>query len=422
MPFSYRRGLMRLVVFCLPLAFLGCSDEAPAPTSTAGAGNGAASTDAAAGEANEEKPAPAGADEETQAVIARVDAGIARGLAFLASRRDAEFRHPGMVGLAALAWIRSPQPLAEDDRAALDADLAWLASLQKEDGSIYLEDSANYVTSIAVTALAEGDPRKYATVIERGRGFLVRLQADEDEGYGPGDRFYGGVGYGSTPQPDLSNTQFALTAVRAAGLEEDHAFWDKAVTYLQRTQNRSESNDQVWTDEEGREIRPGDDGGAMYKPGDSKAGVEEVEPGRRVFVSYGSMSYALLKSYLFCGLDRRDPRVRAVADWCRRNFELDRHPGFRPGEDGSEPYQGLYYYYFSMATSLGALGDPVLIDEDGVRHVWARELAAKLLAEQEDEGSFVNERNARWQEDIRDLVTSYAVLAMEECRKNLARS
>jgi len=130
------------------------------------------------------------------------------------------------------------------------------------------------------------------------------------------------------------------------------------------------------------------------------------------------MSYALLKSYLFCKLDKRDSRVRAIRRWCIENFELEYHPGFLKGKKGNEQYQGLFYYYYSMARALAVFGDRVLEKEDGTRHDWPVELASKLLALQnQDDGSFVNSRSQRWQEGSGVLCTCYGTLALEECLK-----
>jgi hypothetical protein len=62
----------------------------------------------------------------------------------------------------------------------------------------------------------------------------------------------------------------------------------------------------------------GNDGGGFYSPGstagEAKAGFVTLPDGKKIRRSYGSMSYALLKSYAFCKIDRRDPRVRALVD------------------------------------------------------------------------------------------------------------
>ncbi len=324
-------------------------------------------------------------------------------------------RHPGFAAMAALAYMNSPRKYNLSDGPIVRNILDWLVSLQKPDGSIYERDSANYVTSLALTALVRAGDDRYRAAIEKARDFIVRLQAREDIGFKPSDKFYGGVGYGGDMRPDLSNAQFAIEAVRAAGLPQDHPFYRRAVAFLERTQNWSETNDQVWKDDKGRVIKPGNDGGAIYLPGESKAGVEVHPDGHRTFKSYGSMSYALLKSYLFCGLNKNDPRVKAVVRWCHRNFELEAHPGFEPGKDGNGRYQGLYYYYFSMAKCLRVYGALEFETGDGVKVNWARALAEKLLSLQTSEGTWVNDKNGRWQEASELLCTLYAMRALEEC-------
>lgn len=323
-------------------------------------------------------------------------------------------RHPGFTALAVVAYANSHRKYRSDDGPFVRNALERLASLQKKDGSIFERDSANYVTSIALSAFASVGEERWQPVMEKARDFIVNLQAREDTGYRPGDKFYGGVGYGGDERPDLSNAQFAIEAVRAAGLPEDHPFYKRALKFLERSQNWSETNDQVWKDAEGNEVRPGNDGGAIYLPGESKAGVEVLADGRRVFRSYGSMSYALLKSYVFCGVDRNDPRVKAVRQWCADHFDVDVHPGFKVGGKGNEQYQGLYYYYMSMAKSLRAFGPAPLVDSEGTKHDWVTVLGEKLMSLQREDGSFLNEKNGRWQEASDVLCTCYGVIAMEE--------
>src|SRR5690606_7086658 len=55
--------------------------------------------------------------------------------------------------------------------------------------------------------------------------------------------------------------------------------------------------------------------------------VDEAKQGRPVsgLRSYGSMTYAGFKSYVYAQLDRDDPRVVAAHDWIRRNYTLDRN-------------------------------------------------------------------------------------------------
>ncbi len=96
----------------------------------------------------------------------------------------------------------------------------------------------------------------------------------------------------------------------------------------------------------------------------------------------------------------------------RENPDLTR----RYGPEGFQRKDaGLYYYYLTVARTLGAVGRPELKTLDGRSHDWARELSGVILSLQSDDGSWVN-RNDRWWEDDAVLVTAYAMIALRECR------
>src|SRR4051794_4249684 len=87
----------------------------------------------------------------------------------------------------------------------------------------------NYVTSVNVMALAAAKrDAKYKPVIGNAANFLKKLQWDEGEGKKPDDDFFGGAGYDSKSRPDLSNTQFFLDALKAAGTPADDDAFKKA--------------------------------------------------------------------------------------------------------------------------------------------------------------------------------------------------
>jgi len=244
----------------------------------------------------------------------------------------------------------------------------------------------------------------------------VNLQADEGEGYSEDHPFYGGIGYGGDERPDLSNLQMALEALVASGLDEDHEAFKRAVSFLERCQNRSESSDLEVAGPDGV-IVAGNDGGASYYPGDSKAGFEVLEDGRRIPRSYGSMTYALLKGYVFAGLQKDDPRVKACFDWLQENYTLDVNPGFEHSADPTAAYQGLFYYFHSMSRALAVFGTDVIVDGEGQSHHWRAELSGRLLAMQSKlDGSWVNQNAARWYEGNPVLATSYALLTLAETR------
>ena len=164
-------------------------------------------------------------------------------------------------------------------------------------------------------------------------------------------------------------------------------------------------------------IVSGNDGGAAYYPGDSKAGFEVLEDGRKIPRSYGSMTYALLKGFVFAGLDKEDPRVKACWKWLQENYTLDVNPGFEGSADPTAAYQGLFYYFHSMARALNVFDADVIVDGDGESHAWRPELAGRVIAMQSKlDGSWVNENAPRWWEGNPVLATSYALLTLAETR------
>src|SRR5262249_44883606 len=102
----------------------------------------------------------------------------------------------------------------------------------------------NYVTCVNVMALASANRDSYKTVIKDASTFLKNLQWDEGEGKTDKDDFWGGAGYDSKSRPDLSNTQFFLDALIAAGVPKDDPALKKALVFVSRCQNfKSEAND-----------------------------------------------------------------------------------------------------------------------------------------------------------------------------------
>ena len=357
------------------------------------------------------------------ATAKEVDAAVLRGARFLMNTGPgARWGAPGRpdVGLTAMAvsgLMALPAPRPSDIQAAIDDAQAWIASHQKEDGSIHTGQLANYVTSVSVMALAPNP--KYAEAVKKARDWIVGIQADEGEGYSEGDLYYGGIGYGSDERPDLSNLQMALEALVAAGETADSKSIQNALKYLERCQNRSETNDVALT-RDGIVIKSGDDGGAGYAPGDSKAGFVKLADGTQVPRSYGSMSYALLKGFVFAGLKKDDPRVASCWDWLSKNYTLDVNPGFDASSGPIAPYQGLFYYFHTMGKALDVYGVDVITDGDGVVHDWRAELAGRLTSLQAQDGSWVNLNAPRWWEGNPLLATAYSLQTLAATRKDEA--
>lgn len=343
-----------------------------------------------------------------------------RGASFLVMVSDGEGRwgspegpDAGITAMVLGALLTLPEPRPTGIQASINKGVAWIASLQDTDGSIHDGKLKNYITSAAVMALARAGREEDKPRIAKARDFLIALQADEGEGYSEGDLYYGGIGYGGDERPDLSNLQMALEALSAAGVEKGDPAYQRALKFLERTQNRSESNDTKIV-RDGETIRAGDDGGAVYAPGDSKAGFVTLADGSKVPRSYGSMTYALLKGLILAGLPKEDPRMVAAWKWVTANYSLDVNPGFEASTDPSAGYQGLYYYFHTMARALDLYGSDTLVDPDGTEHAWRTQLCGRLLSLQnKNDGSWLNELSPRWWEGNPLLATSYALLTLD---------
>jgi squalene-hopene/tetraprenyl-beta-curcumene cyclase len=330
------------------------------------------------------------------------------------------------LGLAALQT--KPTSIRTDEESrAIQQGLESLVSAQNEDGS-FGERDLNYITSAAILALARAKDPALQPAIEKARDFLLGIQNTEDRGYSSEDRDYGSIGYGGDQRGDLSNLQFAIQALRASGVSEDHEALQKAIVFLQRTQNLESVNDferRVRDSDTGEwlDVTSGNDGGSAYYPGNSPAGYVELADGQKIPRSYGSMTYALLKTYTLCGVDGDDPRVQAAVDWIEDNWTLEENPGSDPRLPKKARYQGLYYYYMVLAQALdaaevqalqpssdeiveAAAGSPRRID-------WRAALREHLATVQRPDGSFVNDKNGRWHESMPTLCTIYALLALD---------
>jgi len=350
---------------------------------------------------------------------AKVAAAIDRGARYLVTQADAgKFGAQGrpdggLTAMAIGALIAAPTPRAKEVQATIDAGIAWLLMLQKPDGSIHDGKNANYTTSAVILALVRNGNPEHKPIIEKARDWLIGLQVGEEDGYSTDDPYYGGIGYGSSERPDLSNLQFALEALAASGLPKEDPAFQRALKFLQRCQNRSESND-IQIPDGGKVIVSGDDGGAAYMPGQSFAGTIELEGGQVVPRSYGSMTYALLKGYIFAGLPKEDPRMKAAWEWVSKNWTLDVNPGFQAGPDPTAAYQGLFYYFHTMAKALDLYGSEEVVDAQGKPHAWRQELAGRMLGlVRKTDGAWTNANSSRWQEANPVLGTAYALLTLE---------
>lgn len=340
---------------------------------------------------------------------------IDRGLAWLQSNQNPDGSwsdpdYPAVTALALMSFEGDPRGRHQDNRPVwMKRGYGHILGCVQPDGGIHRTNLATYNTSISMLALQlAGDPA-YTPVILKARQFLIGLQRDFGR---PGELdtpLDGGIGYGSHYEhSDMGNTLQALEALyysKQLLQDQDQSRVAElnlaaAIHFLERCQNLPSHNPEPWASDD-----PQNKGGFVYYPGHSMAGtVTNTTTGRVALRSYGSISYGGLLSLVYAELRRDDPRVKAVSEWLCGNYTLDENPGM--GQ------QGLYFYYYTMAKALQALGMDELELADGRRIDWRKELSLRLLSLQHTDGSWSNQ-NGRWWETDPALVTSYAVLAME---------
>lgn len=369
---------------------------------------------------------------------ARARAALLRGLAWLAASQDPEggwmvakaaagtdqpkpsqAASTAVTGLAVKAFAQAADPSHD---AAVTRALGFIRSQAFPAGS-FVPDPAgslgNYVAASVAMGLAALDRPDELPMLEQTVEWLRQNQWDHTEGLASTKDWYGGAGYGNWGRPDLSNTQLFLDALHDAGVSQDDPAVQRALAFVTRTQNLKVTNPSSWAQ------AGGDDGGFVYTPanGGESFASEDAGEGRygekfpagtpRTLRSYGSMTYAGLKSLLYAGLSPDDPRVKAARGWIALHWGFEANPGLGT--------QGLFYYRHAMARALAVNGERIITDAQGKVHDWRNELIESLLTAQRPDGSWVN-ATARWQEDKPELVTCYALLALEEALKPAASS
>src|SRR5262249_11993043 len=238
--------------------------------------------------------------------------------------------------------------------------LKYLEQNIQKDGGVYSKGLANYTTSVAIMAFQEANKDgRYDGVIKNAAKFLKGIQFDEHNS-DEKDKKFGGFSYDGKKAPDMSNSAFAIEALLAAGLSKDDPAVQKALKFMGRCQNlKGEFNDQPFA----KKVGADDVGGFVYVP--------DLEDKRHVTAagglrSLGGMTYGGLKSFLYAGVSKEDPRVKAAVNWVRRHYTVDENPGMGQA--------GLYYYYPTFGKTQAARGGNRFAPPPGHKPRWRRDL------------------------------------------------
>lgn len=405
----------------------------------------------------DETARPATIDTPQAALTGRIDQAMARASAFLLARqgKDGAFRSEtyaafkdgySLTPLVLTALLFAPRD--QRNAAALDAayrkGVDFVATLVTGDGSLRAGlDGPRYTTYAitgAILVLNVPDNDRHTAAREVLIDMLRARQLTEERGWQPGDASYGGWGYyaGIPDKPaatdhqedperaaNLSATLFAIGALHLGGVPPDDPAMQNARAFVERCQNFAPpppAGADCATGNAGSTACAGlDDGGFFFSPAvadANKAGAAGTDAhGHSHYRSYGSMTADGLRALLRLGVAADDPRVQAAAGWLEKHFTAARNPGDFDARDRLRQESAYYYYVWSSAHALRAMGKPVLATENGdVR--WAAALAGELLGRQRPDGAWVN-AYTELREDDPLLATAFAMAGLANARMAL---
>ena len=352
---------------------------------------------------------------------------IEKGIAYLQSTQNEDGSwspEPGPAITALAVAVMLDRPDIPTDDTTINKAIDYILSKCQPDGGIHDGFLENYNTSICIAALARVNDRPdAAAAINKAQAYLSSLQwNNQNDPQGnpidPSHAYYGGAGYGKHGRPDMSNTQFMLEGLYESGFDCNDPVFIRAMAFISRCQGtkaNTEFADKI-----------NQDGGFIYATSVNKdligmpqsmASPEQIDRAKQgLSVSglrtYGSMTYAGFKSYLYANLDRDDPRVLAALNWARHNYTLEQNPGMPE----SVKMQGYYYYLVTFSRALAAWGETTITTTDSVQHDWANDLIDALAKHQLEDGSWTNEAD-RWMEGDKNLATAYALTALVQAAR-----
>lgn len=335
---------------------------------------------------------------------------------------------PAYTGMMVTALGGAPPSLKAKYKGAVDKGIGYLISRINADGSVGEGPTGTfiktYATGIALMAFASVERTdKVANAIRGAQAYMKQNQLKEGKDLG-------GIGYGDekpdgskTTIANLSTTGFASEGMHQSGLPQDDEFWKLVVKYVRKCQNNSETNNdpEFVAELKSKGLVVGNDGSLYYStvadPKAQKVGTKKVAD-KESIAGYGSMTYDGIKTYLYAGLKKDAPEVKAAVDWVRKNYSVEVHPGFPFDNSKREHLRGIFHYYLVMSRALDALGENPFETFDGKKHDWAREIAEQLVKQVHENKMWKNE-NPAWFEGDPLLTTSYVLVTCNTLLKNV---
>lgn len=329
----------------------------------------------------------------------------------------------GITALAVHALCSPPVSLPGTDPRIVKA-IAHIRTYRQPDGGFYSpeEGLGGYGTSLTLMAFAAASVND-AEVVRGAQNYLFGIQNQD-----PASICVGGIGYGpeGPGQEDLHNTTTAIVALRASGVPAADPRLQQALRFVESCQNLSHHTRAPGGIEEiARPQRPwvNNDGGAVYSPTESKAGGDwnpRPKPGQPAYRlhSYGSMTHAMIESYLALDLPADDERVRAALGWLRGNYGFDANPGM-PDDTEND---GLFYFYATAAKTYDLVKQQPFQLSDGRTADWRADLftAINTRAQHGENGAlYWLNPSPRWGEALPHLVTTYVIQSLKRLHGHL---
>lgn len=315
--------------------------------------------------------------------------------------------------------------------AAYARAVDFLATAVDADGAMRAPPPAypTYVAALTVLVLETPGNERHDAARAALVAHLRARQLGPALGWSPDDASFGGWGYypreprrpagaigDDLLSSNLSATLFAIGALTLGGVAVDDPALVLARGFVERCQNRVAAC--APPDPAG--ARCPDDGGFFFSPAlpdANKAGVITWQ-GRERYPSYGSMTADGVRALLRLGVAPADPRVAEAGAWLERHFDPAANPGGFATVAEVRRASAYYYWTWTAAHALRALGKAELATARGpVR--WAPALAAELLRRQRDDGAWKSDFT-EMREDDPVVATSFAMAALAVCRAVIA--
>lgn len=344
-------------------------------------------------------------------LVERIDAGLTAAGAFLVaaqgqdgavrSRTYAFFKDGYSLTPLTLMALRF-MPEESVVRDAYGRGIRFLTTLVEADGSLRAPPNGPryplYSIALAILVLNPAENAAYVATRDALLPMLRGLQRAEDGGWGYEER-----------TSNVSATIFAIGALTLGGVVASDPALVAARGFVERCQNVD------------------GDGGFFFSPTEhdgNKAGAVDPEvaapggPYRYRYRSYGSATADGYRALTRLGVAADHSRMVAAGAWLEREFRADRNPGDFVAINEVRRASSYYYWMWSAAHALRALGKPVLATRAGeVR--WAEALAEELLKRQRPDGSWVNGAS-EMREDDPLVATPFAVAALAIARSVVA--